>query len=72
MYTYLIEYNNKIIGVYNNYDIAIINIKSFFYNNFINNNIIIKTYYTNSCLLYKEEYINNDILTSPKHGRLNA
>ena len=60
MYTYLIEYNNKIIGVYNDYDIAKINIKSFFYNNFISNNIIIKIYYTNSCLLYKEEYFYNE------------
>jgi hypothetical protein len=58
MYTYLIEYKNKIIGVYNNYDNAQLNIKSFFYNKFIDNNIIIKSYYTNSCLLYKEEIIN--------------
>jgi hypothetical protein len=61
MYTYLIEYNNKIIGVYNNYDSAKISIKSFFYNNFINNNIIIKSYYTNSCLLYKEEVFSKNL-----------
>ena len=61
MYIYLIEYNNKIIGVYNNYDVAKINIKSFFYNNFINNNIIIKSYYINSCLLYKEEVFSKNL-----------
>jgi len=71
MFCYLLEYNNNIIGIYDNYDLAIDFILSCFQNNFINNNIIIKKYKLNNCIFYENEneIIDNTILK--KYNNLN-
>lgn len=57
---YLIQYNNKILGLYDNYDLALDFIAGCLYNNFINNDIIIKKYYVNSCYCISEHIITKD------------
>jgi len=56
---YLIEYNNNIIGVYNDYNLAILFINSCMQNKFIVNNVNILTFNENSCYCINKETITN-------------
>ena len=64
--TYLVEYNNKIIGTYNNYYLAETIILSCLQNKFIQDSALIHHYRKNSCFIYKSYTItlnsNNTIL----------
>lgn len=57
MESFLIEYNNRIIGVYSTFEQAELFILSCLQNNLINGNINILTYKTNSCYyINRKEY----------------
>ena len=60
MSSYLIEYNNKIIGTYNNYNRAKTFILSCLQNNFIKDSVLIHSFINNSCYKIKTTVITLD------------
>ena len=60
MNLYLIEYNNKIIGTYNNYNRAKTFILSCLQNNFIKDSVLIHSFINNSCYKIKTTVITLD------------
>ena len=60
MNLYLIEYNNKIIGTYNNYNTAKTFILSCLQNNFIKDSALIHSFINNSCYKIKTRVITLD------------
>jgi hypothetical protein len=64
--SYLIEYNNKIIGVYDNFNTAKLFILSCLQQNFMKDQAIIHNFCLNSCLKLKSKIIKLDINTTKK------
>jgi hypothetical protein len=70
MSTYLVEYKNKIIGVYNNYYLAETFILSCLQNKIIDDDVLIHHYRENSCFKYDTSTINNKLKLNSKKSIL--